>query len=291
MGTSKSSGGPTGSNPLLPPWAPDLAPEPEPTDGDDGDTDEGDEHEGDDRLARDTPSTTPAAPPTWRGLLGQTRRLASSGATGRAAQTRARSIARNYVRNRGGARKAAQGSLAGRTTGPRIGGFLADIARHGVDQALRNLQLSAYIGGSAEDLLIGLAEKLLPPPNSPDEAAANEAGLNAFVDLLQQYDALDKGIDALDALDADAIQHVLEHFISRYITADLLSRLSQRVENGSSTVDRCDKILSEIRNVILETVRLDFKGRNVLAIDWNGQEGRSFIDRQLLNAYSLLEEE
>lgn len=290
MGTSKSSGGPTGSNPLLPPWAPELDPEAEPADGEGDDSEEGG-NDGDDGTGHDTPPPSLTDPPPWRGLLGQTKRLASSGATGGSARTRAHNVVRKYVRTRGGSRKAAQGSVAGRSTGPRIGGFLADVAQYGIDQALRNLQLDAYIGGSAEDLLIGLAEGLLPPPNSPDEAAANEAGLNAFFDLLQQYDALDQGIDALDALDADGIQHALEHFIARYITTDLLSRLSQRVEDGSSTVDRCDEILGEVKSVILETVRLDFKNRDVLAIDWNGPEGRKFIDRQLLNAYSLLEEE
>lgn len=290
MGTSKSSDGPTGSNPLLPPWAPDLDPEPEPDNAEEGDPDEGGDGE-DDATSPDAPPPRFTDPPAWRGLFGQTKRLASSGATGGSARTHARSIARKYVSTRGGARQAAQGSVAGRSTGPRIGRFLSDVAQYGVDQALRNLRLDDYIGGSADDLLTGLAERLLPPPNSPDEAAANKAGLEAFYDLLQQYDALDGGLDALDALDADGIQHALEHFIARYIAADLLSRLSQRVEDGSSTFERCDEILGEIRSVIIETVRLDLKGRDVLAIDWNGPEGRQFIDRQLLNAYSLLEEE
>ena len=289
MGTSKSSGGPTGPNSLLPPWAPDLDPEPESVH--DGGTEPNDGIVDGDTSNQDAPTPHLTDPPKWSSLLGQTKRLASSGATGGSARTRARNVARKYVRIRGGAWKAAQGSVAGRSAGSRIGGFLADVARHGVDQALRNLRLDEYIGRPADDLLIGLAERLLPSPDSADEAAARKAGLDAFDELLQQYGALEEGIKALDALDADGIQHVLEHFIARYITADLLLRLSQRVENGSSTVERCDEILSEIRSVVLETIRLDFKGRDVLAIDWNGLEGRQFIDRQLLNAYGLLEEE
>ena len=288
MGTSSSSGGPTGPNPLLPPWAPDLDPEPESvqhgeTESDLG-VDDGDES------GQDAPPPRLPDPPEWRSLLGQTRRLASGGATGGSARTRARNIARNYVRTRGGAWKAARGSVAGRSAGTKLGGFLADVARHGVDQALRILRLDEYIGRSADDLLIGLAEQLLPSPDSLDEAAARKAGLDAFQELLRQYGALEEGISALDALDADGVQHALEHFIARYITADLLARLSQRVEDGSSTVERCDEILNEIRSVVLETIRLDFKSRDVLAIDWNGPEGRRFIDRQLLNAYGLLEE-
>ena len=289
MGTSNSSGGPTGPNPLLPPWAPDLDPEPEPVH--DGDSETHDGVDDGDASGQDAPTPRLTDPPKWSSLLGQTRRLASGGATGGSARTRARNVARNYVRSRGGAWKAAQGSVAGRSAGSRIGGFLADVAQHGVAQALRNLRLDEYIGRPADDLLVGLAERLLPSPDSADDAAARKAGLDAFHELLQQYGALEEGINALDALDADGIQHALEHFIARYITADLLLRLSQRVEDGSSTVARCDQILSEIRSVVLETIRLDFKGRDVLAIDWNGPEGRQFIDRQLLNAYGLLEEE
>lgn len=286
MGTSKSFGGPTGSNPLLPPWAPPLDPGPDPENGDgDGDGADGD-------APSDRPNGPPrplTEPPEWRGVLGQARRLASGGATGDSARTRARSAARKYVRNRGGSRTAAQGSVAGRSTGPRIGRFLSDVARYGVDQALRNLNLSEYVGRSAGDVLMGLADALLPRPNSPDDAAANQAGLEAFYDLLQQYDAHEQGIDALDALDADGIRHTLEHFIARYVTANILSTLSQRVEDGSSTAERCDEILREVRSVIVEIVRWDLRGRDVLDIDWSGAEGSQLIDRQLLHAYELLE--
>lgn len=283
MGTSKSFGGPTGSNPLLPPWAPPLDPDPgpEPQDGSGADGDGGSEPK--------TPPPQLTEPPRWQGVLGQARRLASGPATGASARTRARSVARNYVRNRGGARTAARGSVAARSSGPRIGRFLADIARYGVDQALRNLNLSEYVGRSAGEVLLGLADALLPSPNSPDDAAANQAGLEAFYDLLQQYDAHEQGIDALDALDADGIRHTLEHFITRYITANILSTLSQRVEDGSSTPERCDEVLSEIRSVIVEIVRWDLRGRDVLDIDWSGAEGSQLIDRQLLHAYELLE--
>lgn len=287
MGTSKSFGGPTGSNPLLPPWAPPLDPGADADDGNDDGDDNGDGDAGNNRP--DAPPPPLTDPPRWQGVLGQARRLASGGATGDSARARARSAARNYVRNRGGARTAARGSVAARSTGPRIGRFLSDVARYGVEQALRNLNLSEYVGRSAGDLLTGLAEAILPRPNSPDEAAASQAGLEAFYDLLQQYDAHEEGIDALDALDADGVRHALEHFIARYITANVLSTLSQRVEDGSSTAERCDEILREVRSVIVEIVRWDLSGRDVLEIDWSGPEGSQLIDRQLLHAYELLE--
>ena len=286
MGTSKSFGGPTGSNPLLPPWAPPLDPGPETEDGN-ADGDNAGEEEGNGGQNTHAPPLT--EPPQWRGVLAQARRLASGGATGDSARTRARSAVKKYVRNRGGARTAAQGSVAARSTGPRIGRFLSDVARYGVEQALQNLNLSDYVGRSAGDLLNGLADALLPRPNSPDDAAANHAGLQAFYDLLQQYDAHEQGIDALDALDVEGVRHALEHFIARYITASSISTLSQRVEDGSSTADRCDEILREVRSVIVEVVRWDLSGRDVLEIDWSGPEGSQLIDRQLLHAYELLE--
>lgn len=288
MGTSKSFGGPTGSNTLLPPWAPPLDPEPEvPSDDDEGQvvgSDDGDDHE------PGQPSEL-ERPPAWQGVLGQATRLARSGVTGGAARTRVRSTISNYVRNRGGARRAAEGSVAARRTAPRIGGFLSDIAKSGVSEALRNVNLDEYIGRSAVDLLVGISETLLPKPDTLDDSAAYDAGLAAFQDLLEQYDAMEEGIEALDALDAQGIERALEHFIARYISSAVLSVLSERIERGSATPEHCAEIHKIVRVVMIETVRLDFRGRDVVNMDWDGAEGRRVIDRLLLDAFSLLEEE
>ena len=287
MGTSFSPKGPTGSNPLLPPWAPDLDPEsvspPGAGSAPDSDADESV------APAPDVPVPDLERLPSWSSLHSNMTRLATSGATGRSAATRARRIGREYVERRGGARSAARGSVAARVMGPRLVGFLADVARYGVDRVLRNLQLEEYIGQPIDDLLVALAQTLVPSPNSVDDTAARTAALETFHELLQQYGAYSEGLRVLDALDADAIQAALEHFIARYVTTDLLARLSKRVEDGSDTVERCDELLSVVRSVILETIRLDLRGRDVLNIDWNGSEGRQFIERQLFNAYQLLE--
>lgn len=273
MGTSKSFGGPKGSNPLLPPWAPPLEPEPD---------------EGHDQPL---PPLNPVPPPAWQGVLGQATKLAREGVRGASARSKVRSITRSYVRNRGGAWSAAEGSVAARRTATTFAGFLSDVARSGIDQALRNFNLEQYIGRSAVELLEGFAEALLPRPDSLDDAAANRAGLEAFYDLLHQYDALEEGIDALDALDGQGIQRAIENFISRYVSAAVLSVLSERIERGSATPQRCAEIHQALRSVITETVRLDFSGRDVVNMDWNGGEGERLIDRLLLDAYSLLEEE
>lgn len=286
MGTSKSFGGPTGSNSLLPPWAPPLDPEPE-VPGDDEEKVLGPDD--DDHEPRQ-PSEV-ERPPAWQGVLGQATRLARSGVAGGAARPRVRSTVRNYVRNRGGARRAAEGSVAARSTAPRIGGFLSDIAKRGINEALRNVNLEEYIGRSAADLLVGFCETLLPKPDTLDDSAAYNAGLVAFQDLLEQYDAMEEGIEALDALDAQGIERALEHFISRYISAAVLSVLSERIERGSATPEHCAELHKIIRSVMIETVRLDFKGRDVVNMDWNGAEGKRVIDRLLLDAFSLLEEE
>lgn len=300
MGTSKSFDGPTGSSPLLPPWAPELDPEPEEPGADggagDGEDDGGEDQEQDpehgddqDQQEQDTPPDF-ANPPAWQGVLGQATRFAKSGATGHSARTRARSIVGKYVRNRGGARRAATGSIAGRRTAQNLGAFLSDIASSGVEGALRNADLEQYIGGSADDFLAGFAESFLPPPNNLDDAAARRAAFEALYDLLEQYDALDGGIEALNQLNTDGIENAIEHFIGRYVCASVLSVLSQRLENGSISTDRCAAVEQEIRAVVIEAVRLDFRGRDLVRFDWNSDQARRMIDRLMLDAYTLLEE-
>lgn len=287
MGTSISNAGPTGSSPLLPPWAPPLEPTPNaPGDGDGAPPDApGESDSGQD--GSPLPGFQP--PPGWDRVKRQTTRLASGGSTGRAARTRARAVARNYVRARGGAASAAQGSVAGRSAARGIGGFLSDVARSGIAQALRNANLAQYVGASVDDLLAGFADAFLPPPNTLDDAAAREAGLEAFNDLIEQYGALDQGLDVLDRLDADGIKHAIEHFFARYICNSALVVLSKRIEDGSISIARCEEIERTLREVIMEAVRLDFRNADVVNMDWNGREGRQLIDRLIVDAYTLVE--
>jgi len=295
MGTSISNSGPTGASPLLPPWAPPLEPAPAGSDSTDGGADggPGDGAGGhpDSSGAGEQPSAPYRPPPEWRGVKSQTARLARSGASGGAARSRARSIARNYVRTRGGAAKAAQGSVAGRGAARRIGGFLSDVARRGIAEALRSARLDQFIGASIDDLLAGFADAFLPRPNTLDDAAAREAGLKAFEDLLEQYGAMDGGIDALDRLDADGIRHAIEHFIGRYICNSALVLLSKRVEDGSMSVARCEEVEQTLREVIMAAVRLDFRGADVVNMDWNGAAAGQLIDRLLLDAHAFVEAE
>jgi hypothetical protein len=289
MGTSISNSGPTGSTPLLPPWAPPLDPPP----GDGQDQGPGGGADPEHGQPADDPARIPTTrpPPAWSGVKAQTAKLARSGAAGSAARARARRVARNYVRSRGGAIRAARGSVAGRQAARSIGGFLSNVARSGIAEALRQARLTQYLGSSADELLAGFSEAFLPPPNTLDEAAAREAGLAAFSDLLEQYGTSEGGIEALDQLDADGIRQAIEHFIGRYICNSALLMLSKRVEDGSIGPSRCEEVEGALREVIMSAVRFDFSTVDVVNLDWNSREARQMIDGLMIDAYSMVEAE
>lgn len=287
MGTSKSNDGPSGGSPLLPPWAPPLQPYPPPGDGNGNVNDRGSDAAPEGHGGATAPDL--GERPSWQTVKTQTTKLASGGSTGGALRTRARSAARNYVRARGGARQAAQGSVAGRRTAVRIGGFLAGVARGGIAEALRVANMGGFIGRSVEDLLAAFADVFLPPPSTLDEAAARDAGLMAFYELLLQYDVVDGDLEALNRLDADGITTALEHFFSRYISSSALVMLSKRIEDGSISIDRCEQIEHTLREVIKETVRLNFRDADVVNMDWNSTEAHGLIDTLIVDAYALIE--
>ena len=198
-------------------------------------------------------------------------------------------VASGYVGARGGARKAAQGSVAGRRTAVRIGGFLAGIAREGVAAALRAANMGDYVGRSIEELLSAFANEFLPPPSTLDEAAAREAGLFAFYELLLDYEAAGGDLDQLNRLDADGVKTALEHFISRYISSSALIMLSKRIEDGSISVDRCEQIERELRAMISEGVSLNFRNADVVNLDWNSTEAQGLIDMMMVDAHEMIE--
>src|SRR6266704_3835211 len=129
MGTSSSYSGPTGTTPLLPPWAEDPV-APRPLDGEGSSTAEP-EPQGMD---------IPLPHISWRVPKAALSRLASGVAIGLGAATLA-SLGRSYVQASGGARAAADSARAGRASSARLGGFLADGVRNGFQEAARNVGL------------------------------------------------------------------------------------------------------------------------------------------------------
>lgn len=187
----------------------------------------------------------------------------------------------------GGSRRAAQASVSGRATAQRVGAFVAGVARDGLRQTLAAYDLARFIGQDIETILAAAVDILAPAGAQLEEAAARAAATTTLRELFEERGAFETGLDSLERLTADDARSVTSSLVSNYIFERLLQVLARSLEtHPAAEVIRLEE---EVQAFIRNTVDLDLSREDVLSIDWNGEQGRHFIDRIFADGYALIE--
>lgn len=273
MGTSSSYTGPTGPPPpLLPPWAVDPIsppPVPEPPPG---------------QPPPSQPPPVQLAPPgasNWRAPKAAATRFArGTGSLG--------SVARSYVRASGGPRQAAATAVSGRTSTARIGGLASALARGGIAEAATRLGLAALLGRDAQTVLATLLDWIAPAGALREESISRIAAIETLNDLFGRLEVERNGVEALNNVTADDARLLVAMSITNYVDARFQQELVSRVEQSAVTEQAANQLSREIREFVETNVRLDLSGTDVMQMDWEGAEGKRFVDGQYLKAYELL---
>ena len=293
MGTSSSYRGPTGRNPLLPPWAdgPPLVPgdqQPDegngelPTDADGGSA--ADDTGPQDGEAQGEPAAFEPLV-SWRAPKATMTQWVRG-----SAPVPLGSVARSYVRASGGPRGAAAASRHGRATTARIGGFLADGLRNGFAQAARNLGLQNFVGRDAQFVLASFIELLAPDGALREDAAARKAVIETMSELFRRFDVETNGLGALDSLDPAGMLELVQLSVTNYVNERFQQELVFRIEQGAVSEREANVLSGEVKGFIAGVVRIDLGRIDPMTFDWQGRQGAAFVERIYREAYSLLGE-
>jgi hypothetical protein len=162
------------------------------------------------------------------------------------------------------------------------------VVNQGVTAAINSLGLQEFIGQDVYTVLAALVDKIAPEGVFLEDSAARAVTAQIIDELFQQYGVSEKGLEALNALDAEGVKQALQQFIAN----NIYTRLVQVISNGaeSKSTDHLIWVENAVRDYVYPTVRLDLMNRtDVLSIDWNGREGRDFIKRIYQEGYELIE--
>lgn len=297
MGTSSSYPGPTRRPPLLPPWAEDplpLLPDrpvPPPERSPDiippGELPPRHVADRGPIVAVDYgPLVAPllsGLPTTYRGPKAALGKIVNGGGM-RAIQ----SSGRSYVRASGGVRGATRTAVAGRRATARLGGFLGAVSRNGVVQAAAAFGLANLLGRDAQFVLAAFIDALAPPGALREEAVARKAMIDTLSELFIKFDIEHQGVEALNTMSDSDIATIVGLSVTNYVNARFQEELVSRIERGAVSERDANVFAMQIREYIETNVRLDLKGMDVVQMDWNGAEGKAFVDQQFLRAYELL---
>ncbi len=298
MGTSSSYTGPIGKPPLLPPWAPDPFPTPEPAPPEPLKPPEPPEQLGKPNPIGSKPEIIPDALgsgakglPTpmqlpqveWRMPKSALSRVARG-----AAATSLASVAHAYVRAHGGSRPAAASAVQGRATTARLAGFLAAGKQTGFAQAATVIGLQPLLGQDAESFLAAFIDLLAPDGAMLEEAAARTAFIETSIELFERYEVAEKGISGLDAIDAEGIWDIVSLSVTNYVNARLQQELVSRVERAMLPEHEANLLMDQLKDFVASVVHFDLRDRDVLVIDWGGTEGATIVASIYATGYELL---
>ncbi|WP_421870172.1 Qat anti-phage system associated protein QatB [Marinoscillum sp.] len=273
MGTSSSFGGPKGKSPLLPPWAQDV----------DSDSEDNNDTGSDQPIESEADSQENEI----FGDYSSAKRSLSRFINDRPGYT-IKSASKSYVRSLGGAKNASRSSSSGKRAVASFGGFLGNVAKQGVEQALTDLGLQDLIGETSEVVFAGIVDAIAPNGSTNEEADARQAIIDTLDKLYDKFE-LEDNINKLDSLSEADIKEAVLDSVKAYIYERWLQELSLCIEKNSLTPSDAIRKEADIKEHIKSSVEYDFEDYDVLNMDFTQGDGKNLIESIFQEAYQTLE--
>jgi hypothetical protein len=194
------------------------------------------------------------------------------------------------VRAQGGATQATANARAGRATLSTFGGFLSSVAREGAAAAAARFGIR-FVGRTVNALLNELSRTLTFAGALIDEAVARTALLETLHEVFEDCDVETSGFDALNALTAERIETAMEGYVANYINAQLLHYLASRpIEDKAGGPAEAYRLECQLKEFVRGLVRLEFRGIDVLTVDWQGRDGQQIVGGLFERAFTVISE-
>jgi hypothetical protein len=169
-----------------------------------------------------------------------------------------------------------------------LGRFLAAGLRNGFAQVAQQLGLQNFVGRDAQFVLAAFIDLLAPAGAMREEAIARQAMIDTLSDWFDQLDVIARGFDALDALTPETMADLIILSVANYVNVRFQQELVSRIERGTLPEREANQLAAEAKEFIAEIIQIDFRGVDLVQVDWQGAEGRDLIAGIYETAYSLL---
>ncbi len=288
MGTSASYSGPTGKNPLIPPWAEVTGTDPSGEGSSPTDTNENQEGQAPENKEA-TPSNVvnPSTLTPWGDVKSNFTSYAKGSGGGFSTVRSARRAIRGFVSAQGGARNAATSARKGRSVAQNIGGIFSGIASQGSNFTFSDFNFKDCIGKKASELLETFVDLVVDHNDDLESTIARDAVVEAFQKLFDELGVEEKGFEALQSVKGENLTFVFQTYLSEYIFASMLQKVGQTLEKiPPKEAYQKEKWL---KNFISTKITLNLENVDLFTMDWKGEAGKNFTNNIFTQAYKLME--
>jgi hypothetical protein len=226
-------------------------------------------------------STSYSAPPAWGDLKSDVTRGAGAGTLSR---QKARELVSSFIQHNGGASAIARGGAGGkggsvargraaRAIANRVGGFISDVGRVGLEQALRNAGWDDLIGRPIAEVLPSLLDRLGGSASTIDDVDARMA----LSRLQEKYFGMADSAAELEQLlssRVDQLDTILHEFFSYYLFEVFCRVFFERLVTRVGET-RANSFLEQIGQFISSTLTNRTDGQKIGSINWSGPQGEA----------------
>jgi hypothetical protein len=230
-------------------------------------------------------STSYSAPPSWGDLKGDVTRAAGDGTVTR---DKAGQLVRDFIAHNGGARAmagrtgggrgqaggAVAGGGAARGIASRLGGFIADVSRFGLEGALRNAGLADLAGRTVQEILNSLLDRIGGEASTIDDVDARMAlsrlqeKFFAEAETMEELEQLlNSQVHQFDGLLQDFFGFYLHEVFCRVFFERLVQRVGEVVAHS---------FLGDIGDFINSTLA-NRAAHNIADVNWGSTEGQALV--------------
>lgn len=193
-----------------------------------------------------------------------------------------------YVRALGGSNKAARSSVTARGATTAFGRFLVSMVTQGFDPTIRKMGLSEYLDQSPEVIMTAIINALAPEGATREQAVARRAICDGLNEIYVKYVLPQGTFDALGTMPPQAIKDMIIKAVGSYIYRRWVSDLGLKIEEKAVSPQQAINLERQVKKFVFDAVRFDLKDHDVLKMNWQGTEGKKFVNRIYVDAYSLI---
>jgi len=190
----------------------------------------------------------------------------------------------NFSRSKqGSSSNNAISSAIGRKTASNLGGFFSGVSKNGLNNTLKENNLSHLVGKPLDGLIEGLIEYFSHPSNSADHYASSKAG----ADTLKEISLSCKTVEEFEQ-NNESFGKVSCIFISKYIYR-LFLRMFEEDKIKKYGIEETSKIFKMVENYINAEVNSYRCEKDFSKVDFNTEEGKGLIQGILQDILEILE--
>jgi hypothetical protein len=189
----------------------------------------------------------------------------------------------SFARAMGGGGKSYSTAVA--KVGAKAINFIEAVRQYGFSEALERIGLSHLRNLPAEKMLSGLLEYFNASGNSLYESVAQQSISELMLELLMGAENEEDYNNIISSIDTGEF---IREFIIKFIQNCFFTNFAEKLMTMFDKLNKYEIAEESVKTYIRASIESEFSIEDIQKVDWNGTQGRQFIEEKCNKAFEIL---